>query len=313
MSELHLFDVSQYIHSGVQHLTVGEGLTTIDGVMRAMEMPCAGITNLLNTYLEYQKLKDVSVLFCFDSPPTVKRELHESLFHGEGYKGKRKAKEAHIVVQLEMAYEIFLQIGIPCIKVDSYEADDLIASVVGEYQEAFDRIVIHSRDSDLFYLVTDNVEVAPVLRTGKRINRSNWEDTVITGYSVPYNLLTICKMRDGEQGDNIPAVHVEPMNKILRQLPERRYRECGDNEFLRDYIVDVVGKEDVRTIGIFDLIAPRILSGIELYEDESNDRLLTAYAIEMHCSKYRSYCRILDEGVSETLRRYIDKYIELSR
>jgi len=316
VSELHLFDVSQYISSGVQDYTIGSGVEQVDGVFRAMEMPCAGITNLLNTYNAYGGKQGVTVLFCFDSIPVYKRELHSRLFPElGGYKGNRKTRPVHISVQREMAVEIFDQIGIPYLKVDGYEADDLIASVVQEYSQQFDRVVIHSRDSDLFYLVSENVCIEPVLRTGKRINLSNWESTVLSGYRMPYNMLTISKMREGEVGDNIPYVYRDPMDAIIRGIPERQRSKCGDNVFLREYIVDTVGKEDTRTLGIFDLIAPLIVPREELvlYEDEHDDHLLEMYASGCSCSGYRSNCPVFSEEVEKMVRKYVLIYMEQTR
>ena len=114
MSELHLFDASQYIYAGLYHQTVGTGVKVVDGVYRAMEMPCAGVTNILNTYHQYRGKPGVDVLFCFDSIPTRKRELHTKLFPKiGGYKGNRKARDPAILVQQEMAFTLCEQIGIP--------------------------------------------------------------------------------------------------------------------------------------------------------------------------------------------------------
>lgn len=316
MSELHLFDASQYIYAGLYHQTVGTGVKVVDGVYRAMEMPCAGVTNILNTYHQYRGKPGVDVLFCFDSIPTRKRELHTKLFPKiGGYKGNRKARDPAILVQQEMAFTLCEQIGIPFLKAEGYEADDLIASAVDYYRESYDQLVIHSRDSDVFFLVSDNVTVEPVLRSGKFINLSNWEKTVIMNFTVPYNLLTISKMRDGEPGDNIPYVYAKPMEAIISNLPRRRYREMGDNRLLREMIVDIVGPEDLRTLGIFDLIAPLEVpeEQVAVYSDEPDERLLAAYSIECGCTKFQSMCPIINERVSETVNRFVDSYIELTR
>lgn len=316
MSELHLFDASQYISSGVKDYTIGNGVERVDGVFRAMEMPCAGLTNLLNTYNAYRGKQGVMLLFCFDSTPVYKRELHSKLFpEMGGYKGNRKKRPVHVSIQREMAVEMFDQIRIPYLKLDGYEADDLIASVVQEYSQQFDRISIHSRDSDLFYLVSENICIEPVLRTGKHINLSNWESTVSAGYRMPYNMMTINKMREGEPGDNIPYVYRDPMNAIIRGIPERQRGKCGDNAFLREYITDTVGKEDTRTLGIFELIAPLSVpeENIILYEDEHDERLLEVYASGCSCSGYHVKCPIFSEEAEETIRKYVSMYIELTR
>lgn len=309
MSILRLFDVSQYIYSGVAKKFIDRGVTLVNGVYETRSIPCAGITNVLNTYLQFKE-PDTDLIFCFDSIPTFKRELHKELFpYKGGYKGNRKEKTSSIIMQLKLAEEILTQIGIRVIKIENYEADDIIASIVGLYKNSYDKIYIHSRDSDLYYLISPNVEVVPVMRLGKHINITNYEQMVDREYMVAYNTLTLIKMEKGEYGDNIPPVSREIMRKILKEIPKTLYPSCGDNILLRQYIKEVSNNDKI-TMGIFDLIAPRILDRkyIEFSEEERKESILDAYAVECGCRGYCNTNSIYLPQVEDTLERYIEEY-----
>ncbi len=310
---LHLFDATQYIYAGVQNKMIGEGYAEIGGVCCAKEMPCAGITNLLNTYNKY-KTGDNLPVFCFDGVPVKKRKLHESLFPTlGGYKGGRAKKTLSNIYQRGLAVDLFKQLGLPMLYHPELEADDVIATAVSEYRRDFDEIVIHSRDSDLYYLVCDNVSVEPVLRQGKFVNRSNWEKTVWKDSVLPYNLITLEKMCNGESGDNIPYVYADPMNRIYENLPEHRYSEMGNNEVLREYILSIVGEEDKRTLGIFDLIAPILdserVSLEEEYELNSESDYCAMCAL-CGCNGYDKYSKKLSSELEELVEDYVSRYVE---
>jgi len=311
MSVLRIFDVSQYISAGVGKNRISQGVEVQGDKIKDLSMPCAGIANVLNAY-KWFKSNNTDMIFCLDSPPTVKRELHTRLFPGGGgYKGKRPKKSPAILLQRQMIEDVLRQTGIRYMKFETYEADDIIASLVKYYKDEYEKIYIHSKDSDQYYLVDDTVEVVPVVKQGKHVTRSNWEYTVMKDAVVPYNTLTLQKMADGESGDNIPYVYAEQMNAIVARLRKSAYHLCGDNELLRDFIAGVTNNDE-RTMGIFDLIAPRILDAeqVEIFEEEFNQRIFDAYAIACGCHGYDGMNSIEDETVNATIERYIAEYVE---
>lgn len=313
MRALRLFDVSQYVYAGVGNKQLDRGIKKVGPTWVARSMPCAGLTLLLNTALPYLRDGGTDIMFCMDSPPAVKRELHGRLFPGlQGYKGNRPPKPSKVASQLVLAEAVFRHIGIPLLRVPTYEADDLIASIVKYYAEDYDKVYIHSRDSDMFYLVNGKVEIAPVMRQGKVITMSNWQDNVMRKYTVKYNMLTVIKMLDGEPGDNIPRVRKEMGDRILSGIPEEDYPKMGDNELLRKYLADITGNDE-ETMGIFDLIAPRIApaSKVELYEPELNQMLLQAYAIECGCRGYEGMASLGIPSVEDVLDPIIDEYLAI--
>lgn len=312
MSILRLFDVSQYVYSGVANKVVNKGVVLVDGVYKARSIPCAGVANVLNAYLQFKE-PDADLIFCFDSPPTFKQKLHKELFpYSSGYKGNRQEKSPVTRIQLELTEEILRQSGIRAIKVKGYEADDIIASIVRQYKSSYDKIYIHSRDSDLYYLVCPNVEVVPVIRVGKYVNMTNWAQTVDKDYVIAYNTLTLVKMERGERSDNIPSVKKEIMEKILEGIPKSLYPYCGEDRLLRGYVKEI-SENDKVTMGIFDLIVPRTLNQdeIELFEEELEEPVLEAYAVECKCRGYCSMSSLCLPVVEETFNKYIEEYMEV--
>lgn len=311
MNILRLFDVSQYIYSGVGDQVVSCAPTREQGVLRSHVMPCAGLTNILNTYLQFAR-EGTDLVFCFDSPPTIKREMHERMFPGlGGYKGGRPKKPAAVKVQARFAEDMLHAIGIRCMKVTDYECDDIMASMVEHYRQSYDKIIIHSKDSDMFYLVQDGVEVEPVLKQGRHITRANYDTMVKPNFIVPYNTLTLTKLAQGEPGDNIPYAYKHEMDKIMGTLAKSAYRVCGNNELLRAFIADVTDG-DARTLGIFDLIAPLIIDEekLEIFDDEINEHLLHAFACALGCRGYTN-ADVRDDIVDAMIERYITEYESL--
>lgn len=312
MSELHLFDISQYMYIGDRNLQVMRGMTSIAGRNCSRVLPCYGIASLLEAIRMYSKRGDL--VFCVDSPPTYKRELHSRLFpESSGYKGNRPKKSEETVIQKKMIVELLELLKCQVVCEESYEADDLIASVVEVYASSYDKVFIHSTDSDLFYLVSENVEIAPLLYKGKHINMSNWETMVNRSYELKYNSITLFKMCNGEPGDNIPAVDGATMQRIYNNLDAGKSYMWGNNELMRRVIARIVGEDDVRTLGIFDLIAPRVTE-VELYDIQMDMDLFNAALSVFQCknasNKFKQENVILENLIDKYINMYMDmKYL----
>ena len=326
---LRLFDVSQYIYAGMnKDNKVVQGVEDRGGLIVPREMPAGGLAFLLEE-LEHYKNENTTLVCCIDSPPTFKRELYDKeIPFGGGYKGNRPAKVPAISIQRKAVYEILKHIGYNTIKVDGYEADDIIASLVKYYKDSYEKIYIHSKDSDLYYLVDTNVECMPIgyknlyvgrgdnrsyVRStgGKHITRSNWSEQVMTGYVVPWNTLTLNKMAKGESGDNIPPVPKETMNKIFKAIPASLAPSCGDNDFLRKLIHEITNS-DPTTITIMELIMPLIIryDSVMLYDEDINTDVLDFYMREFGMRNPISTAPTRNSLGEDILNKYINMYMD---
>ena len=317
MSTLRLLDASQYISAGAhtksnQYFLCGD-LKMIDGRFEENTMPTSGVVYLLEAISEMLNEEDCDVVVCFDDKPTIKRGIFEEKLLPIGYgryKGNRPPKPIDIEPQRELAYEIVKHIGLNAVKVKGVEADDCIASIVKYYKDSYSKVVIHTKDSDLYYLVDNTVEVQPLNRygkSGKYVNRANWENTVNNDYVVNYNMLTLLKMEQGEHGDNIPRVNKTVMQNIYNCIPKDMYPKLGDNELLRKF-VELGSGNCPTTMAIFDLITPIIVdqSDVELFDQDLDKQLFNYYLSRVKCGA--SISSISFEKAEATLERFLDDY-----
>jgi DNA polymerase-1 len=93
------------------------------------------------------------LVICRDSP--VKTVRHESY---PEYKANRKKMDDDFKSQIPLTQEIVNQLGIPNLVVNTYEADDIIATLANNLKINSDLIIdIYSSDKDLKQLIDNNV------------------------------------------------------------------------------------------------------------------------------------------------------------
>lgn len=310
MAILRLFDVSQYISAGdLKKNRVVRGYREVAGNAVANEIPVGGIAYLFEEIKKY-RAPGVDLVFCIDKTPTIKRMIYNEAFpSGEGYKGNRPKKSESVILQRALVEEMLRAVGFNTIGVPTYEADDVIASLVKYYKDSYEKIYIHSKDSDLFYLVDNNVECVPVGQTGKHVTRLNWERTVISGYIVPYNMLTLNKMLKGDSGDNIPNVPECIIDPVFNAIPESEYYRCGDNDYLRK-IVHEVTRSNPRAVAVMELIMPLILkeSEVQLFDEQIDESLLGYFMQEIGVSKCNIYAPDRNRVGNDIFMKFINQY-----
>lgn len=318
---LRLVDTYELLYSGSKDKWIMRGMVkNAEGKYVENVLPCGGITYLLNFINEWQTDDDVLV-FCVDSPPTYKRMLFENHFEGR-YKGNRPPAPKEIKLQKQMVLDVLDAIGANYVVAESYEADDIIASMVHYYHDNFEKIFIHAKDSDLFYLVDEKVEIMPLsketvkisktekkFRNGKHISLDNWSQSVKKGIICPRNVLTLFKILDGEPGDNIPPVPRELGFTIVNNLPKSDYPKCGDNKFLRDYILDVTNNNET-VKAIVDLIQPVILpySTVELSINDFNNTVYMDFAALCECKWKFNWQYTNNDKCEEIVNKYLRIY-----
>lgn len=314
MSILRLFDVSQFIASGAYHDSyLSRGCIKVANNYIPQEIPIGGISYLLREIKRF-KDKETDLVFCIDNLPTIKYEYFEKELSSYGrYKGNRPRKKTTHLIQRQMATDILEAIGFNVIGCVGYEADDCIASIVNYYAESYDKVYIHTRDSDLYYLVSDKVECVPVGMTGKHVTRENWEDTVLSGWKVPWNTITLHKMFYGESGDNIPAANREVMKHLYSVATEEDIKHFGNNEYLRNFVEQHTDNQQV--LAVMYMIMPLILQEYEVQlHDEDIDRELFEYFLqEFRVVKSGAYSPEAAAYGDVLIRRYIEIYSEEKR
>lgn len=200
-------------HLSCQTLNGEEDVTNIYYVIKDIEN--------LKKGLETRFVLDnvpVGVTICMDNKPTVRLEAEGE--QAKEYKAKRKhslTDEDHR--SIEIILELLRRAGYSVLSVPGYEADDLVAFVVGATTESewrsggikcYPATLIYTNDSDLMTNVDDTVHVCVRRpRTGYvEVTKANFESSteVMMKHRIPYNCVMLYKSLVGDTSDNIPGV-----------------------------------------------------------------------------------------------------------
>lgn len=104
-------------------------------------------------HIMFEHYKDDIVIFTLES----KSKTFRHTIYPE-YKANRSEAPADIKKQIPVAIEMLKKMKINCIKVEGYEADDVIASLASQFSTTYD-VVILSSDKDLYQLLNSKVKI----------------------------------------------------------------------------------------------------------------------------------------------------------
>jgi DNA polymerase I len=123
----------------------------------------------------------------------------------EPYKSERKPRPDLLRDQWPHLMPLAEAFGFSNIRVDGYEADDVIASLVKRAREQDIPVMVVSGDRDVYQLVEDEVRVMTTSR-GVTDTKIYDRDGVVERYGVPPELVTDLIGLKGDTSDNIPGV-----------------------------------------------------------------------------------------------------------
>jgi len=141
------------------------------------------------------------VAVCFDSPgPTHRHDLDPR------YKANRPEMPAELQVQWPICQQVAALLGLPVLRQDGLEADDLIATLAHRGREAGFEVVVVSGDKDLMQLVDDGGERPPIRQLDDGKDKLYDARAVEDKWGVPpprvRDLLAIM----GDSSDNVAGV-----------------------------------------------------------------------------------------------------------
>ena len=226
MRVLRIFDVLPFVHAGAVNkraYLVPELKDAGDSFVEEI-IYCGGASLLWN--ILYQEYGKCDMVFCSDRTPTVKQGMFP------GYKMSREHKEM-IRQSRDVCEYILKDCGFTVLADDGYEADDFIYSLVRDLKKQYDMIYIYTGDSDLYFLVDDNVTILPSSSRAKEVTKQNY--TYTAGGSkmeyVPYNMSTFYKILFGDTSDGIPGVGGELASRMRNIYDRKEYHKfMGDKE-----------------------------------------------------------------------------------
>lgn len=120
------------------------------------------------------------------------------------YKATRAKTPDDLKAQFPMIEECFGVLGIPVVRADGFEADDVIATIAKKCDEAGRHCVILSSDKDLQQLVNENIHI---LRPDKTKTWSQLgADDILSEWGVESEKLLDLLSLMGDTADNVPGV-----------------------------------------------------------------------------------------------------------
>lgn len=134
----------------------------------------------------------------------VARDTKEGSFRKEiykDYKAHRTEPPDDLIPQFSLIDELVRVLGLPEVKLASYEADDIIGSAATQWKNQFDEILIASGDKDLMQFVDGPVKLLDTMKD-KVYSREDVKDKMGVYPEQIMDYLSLI----GDSSDNIPGV-----------------------------------------------------------------------------------------------------------
>ena len=119
----------------------------------------------------------------------------------DGYKANRQAMPEDLIPQFDLIDNMLTKMRFPSVTMPGYEADDVIGSVVKQFTDDFEEILIASGDKDLMQFVDDKVKMLDTMKD-KLYGRQEvfekmgvWPEQIVDYLSIL-----------GDSSDNIPGM-----------------------------------------------------------------------------------------------------------
>ncbi len=135
------------------------------------------------------------IAVCDAGRKTFRNELYPQ------YKASRKETPEDLIPQFSIIDQACIAFGLPVMREEGFEADDLIASCAHHFSKQGNKVIIVSADKDLMQLVNDDIIMFDPLKS-KLIDH----DGVIEKFGVSPDKVIDVQSLMGDSSDNIPGV-----------------------------------------------------------------------------------------------------------
>ena len=191
---VYLVDGSGYIFRAFHAIPV-HSFVRADGVhTNAVNGFCMMIQSLVERAEADEDTDYLAVIF------DAHRKNFRNDFYPE-YKANRSDPPEELIPQFSLIREATQAFNLPCIEMDGFEADDLIATYARMAVEDGIEVVVVSSDKDLMQLVGDSVEMFDPMKD-RRIRRAEVEERFGVG---PESVVDVQALA-GDSTDNVPGV-----------------------------------------------------------------------------------------------------------
>jgi len=194
---LLLLDGNSLVNRAYFGLLGRQNLTAPDGT------PTGALFAFLNMFLRYiEEIQPAYIAAAFDrKEPTFRHEQFT------GYKATRKPMPDDLAIQIPLLKDILSSMGISCLEMPGYEADDLLGTLSATGRDAGLDVCIVTGDKDSFQLADDRVIILqPVTRSGRTETERYDPAAIRERYQVTPAQFIDLKAIMGDPSDNIPGV-----------------------------------------------------------------------------------------------------------
>jgi DNA polymerase-1 len=223
MPRLMLLDGNGLIYRGYFAL-INQPLTTSRG---ELVTAIFGFTNIV--LRAFQDVEPDHVAVAFDLPaPTFRHEAYAE------YKATRQRMPDDLRDQIPKVREVVKALHIPVYEQAGYEADDAIATLVGQAEAAGLDVTILTGDLDMLQLVSERTRLLVSLRGGVSNTVTYDLARIVERYGLRPDQMLDYKALKGDPTDNIPGVP-----GVGEKTASTLIRDWGDLENLYAHLDDV--------------------------------------------------------------------------
>src|SRR5262245_48728871 len=184
-----------------------------------------GVVNMLYKLLDEHQPANMAVVF--DAPgKTFRNELYAE------YKANRPPMPDELRVQIAPLLEAIEAMGIPLLRIEGVEADDVIGTLARQAATAGGSTVISTGDKDFAQLVDEHVTLVNTM-DNTRLDRGGVEQK----FGVPPERITDYLALVGDSIDNIPGI-----DGVGPKTAAKWLQQFGDLETLKARAAEVGGK-----------------------------------------------------------------------
>lgn len=184
-----------------------------------------GAAQMLKKLLEEQKPTFVAVVFD-TSTPNFRHRLYPA------YKAHRREMPEDLAVQLPLLYTLIAALGIPIVKVEGVEADDVIATLASKAADAEQSVLIVTGDKDLAQLVNGKIQLLNTTTT-----QTLGEREVVIKFGVRPDQMVDYLSLVGDPVDNVPGVPMVGPKTAAKWLAQ-----YGDLDAIIEKASEISGK-----------------------------------------------------------------------
>ena len=188
VKSLVLIDGSSYLYRAFYALP---GLTAPSGQPTGA---IYGVLTMLHKLIKDERPNMLGIVF--DAPgKTFRHELFPE------YKANRKSTPEDLIIQIEPLLTAIENLGLPLIRVNGVEADDVIGTLAKEAEQRGMNTLIATGDKDFTQLVSDKITLLDTMK-----NRLTDRSGVIEKFGLPPEQIIDFLTLSGDASDNIPGV-----------------------------------------------------------------------------------------------------------